>query len=453
MAKTTRQSVLLPRGFSKPVTVTLDGARLSSDAGLLLLRKVDDGIGLTEALGSCLVDRREQRKVEHEYLEILRQRVFAIAAGYPDGNDAAVLADDPIMKEVCGRRGLSGAALATQATISRFENAVTGRELVGMARAFERFVVDRHAKRLRGRRVRRITIDLDPTEDRAYGQQAFAFFNGYYKNFCFLPQLGFLSFDDEPDQHLFHARLRPGNSTGWRAVFPLLLRIVPYLRSQFPRAKIRVRLDAGFNTPRTFEILEELNVEYVVAMKSNSLLDKIAEPLMTKVRAESEKTGETATTYGEFEHAPANGAWPHRRRVIVKAEVVRFVGRNPRDNARFVVTNLTTAPEDVYGTYRARGESENRIKELNLGLAFGRTSCSRFLANQLRVLMTAAAYVLFQQLRLKAKGTELARAQVFTLRDRLIKIAGRVFESVRRTVVQLPESFPWRDVWIRLART
>ena len=452
MANSTRQSVLFPNGFSKPVAVTFDGARLSSDAGLLLLRRVDDGVGLTESLVGCLVDRRERRKVEHEYPEIFRQRLYAIAAGYPDGNDAAVLAEDPILKEVCGRRGTSGAALATQATISRFENAVTGRELVDMARRLESFVVDQHAKRLRRRRVRQITIDLDPTEDRTYGQQAFTFFNGYYKNFCYLPQLGFLSFDDEQDQHLFHARLRPGNATGWRGVFPLLRRIVPYLRTKFPKARIRVRLDAGFNTPRTFEILEELKVDYVVAMKGNPLLDKLVEPLMKKVRDESAKTGETATTYGELSHAPANGAWTHRRRVVVKAEVVRFAGRDPRDNARFVVTNLKTKPEDVYGTYCERGESENRIKELNLGLAFGRTSCSRFLANQLRVLMTASAFVLFQQLRLKAKGTALARAQVPTLRDRLIKIAARVTESVRRTVVQLPESVPWRDVWIRLAR-
>ncbi|MCO5169363.1 MAG: IS1380 family transposase [Planctomycetes bacterium] len=357
-----------------------------------------------------------------------------------------------MLKEVCGRRGVSGGDLASQATLSRFEGGVTAREAVGMGRALEEFVVGHHSRRLRGR-ARRITIDLDPTEDKTYGQQSFSFFNGHYDSWCFLPQLGFLTFDDEKEQHLFHARLRPGNSRCWRGALGLLRRTVARLRAAFPGAKVRVRLDAGFACPRTFEVLEELGVEYVVAMAGNARLDRLAEPLLARARRWATGIGESARVFGAFRYAPLKDAWPHERRVVVKAEVVVHPGRDPRDNPRYVVTNLRLAPESVYsGVYCGRGDVENRIKELNLGLTLGRTSCARFVSNQLRVLMTAAAYVLFQELRRAARGTSLAQAQVPTLRERLLKIGARAVESVRRLVLHFPAACPWRESWLSIAR-
>jgi len=452
MRQEARQSVRIEKGFVKPVTVVFDGDAQSSDGGLVLLRAVDDRLGLTAALVSCLSDRRDAAKIAHEYVEIFRQRVFGIGAGYPDGNDAARLASDPIFKEVCGKRGLSGDALASQATLSRFENAVSAREMVQMGRAFERFVVEQHRKRLRGR-AKRITIDLDPTEDKTHGQQHFSFFNGYYDSWCLLPQLGFLSFDDEDEQYLFHARLRPGNATGSRGAFGLLRRIVSQLRGAFPGAEIRVRLDAGFNCPRTFAVLEELEVEYVVAMASNKRLDNLAEPLLARARSLAAETGQSAQVFGDCQYEPLKNAWPHERRVVIKAEVVMHPGREPKDNPRFVVTNLGSPAKPTYeDVYCQRAHVENRIKELNLGLCLGRTSCTSFVANQLRVLMTAAAYVLFQALRFKARGTSLARAQVLTRRERLIKIVARVVQSLRRLVLHLPAACPWRGAWIDVAR-
>lgn len=457
MSEPNRQSVRVQQGFSKPIDVVFDGESQSSEGGLVLLRAVDEGIGLTQALAACLKDRRDPGKVAHQIGEIFRQRVFGIAAGYPDGNDAAVLGADPVLKEVCGRRGVSGDDLASQATLSRFESGVSAREAVAMLRTLETFVIQQHRSRLKGR-ARRITIDLDPTEDKTYGQQTFSFFNGHYKSWCFLPQMGFLTFDDEPDQHLFHARLRPGNSRCWRGAVPLLRRTVAQLREAFPGAVIRVRLDAGFCCPRTLLMLEELGVEYVVAIPGNPRLECRAKRLLAQARRSAKESGQSAKVYGEFRYAPKNKSkrkkvWPRRRRVVVKAEVVVHPGREPRDNPRYVVTNLRLKPKTVYAdVYCGRGEIENRIKELNLGLALGRTSCSRFVANQLRVLMTAAAYVLFQQLRLKAAKTALARAQVPTLRERLIKIGARAVESVRRLVLHLPAACPWREQWLTVAR-
>lgn len=457
MREPTRQSVRVEQGFVKPIDVVFDGESQSSDGGLVLLRAVDDQVGLTAALAECLVDRRDPSKVAHQVVELFRQRVFGIAAGYPDGNDAAVLGADPVLKEVCGRRGVSGEDLASQATLSRFEAGVSAREAVAMGRKLETHVIQEHRARRKGR-AKRITIDLDPTEDRTYGQQAFSFFNGHYDSWCFLPQLGFLTFDDESEQHLFHARLRPGNSRCWRGAVPLLRRTVAQLRQAFPRSVIRVRLDAGFCCPRTLLTLEELGVEYVVAMQGNKRVLARAGRYLAQARRSAKETGQSAKVFGEFRYAPKKKSkrkkvWPHTRRIVVKAEVVVHPGRDPRDNPRFVVTNLLLPPEAVYSeVYCGRGDIENRIKELNLGLALGRTSCSRFVANQLRVLMTAAAYVLFQQLRLKAANTALARAQVPTLRERLIKIGARAIESVRRLVLRLPAACPWREAWLAVAQ-
>lgn len=456
MREPTRQSVRVQQGFVKPIDVVFDGESQSSDGGLVLLRAVDDRIGLTAALAACLKDRRDPSKVAHQVDEMLRLRIFGIAAGYPDGNDAAVLGADPVLKEVCGRRGVSGDDLASQATLSRFEAGVSAREAVAMGRRLETFMIQQHKGRLKGR-AKLITIDLDPTEDRTYGQQSFSFFNGHYDNWCFLPQLGFLSFDDEPDQHLFHARLRPGNSRCWRGALPLLRRTVAQLREAFPRAVIRVRLDAGFCCPRTLLVLEQLKVDYVVAIPGNTRLAARAGKYLAKARRSAKESGQSAKVFGGFLYAPKNKSkrkkvWPRRRRIVVKAEVVVHPGRDPRDNPRYVVTNLKLPPEGVYSdVYCGRGEIENRIKELNLGLVLGRTSCARYVANQLRVLMTAAAFVLFQQLRLKASKTSLARAQVPTLRERLIKVGARAIESVRRLVLHFPAACPWREPWIAVA--
>ncbi len=230
----------------------------------------------------------------------------------------------------------------------------------------------------------------------------------------------------------------------------ILRRLLGKLRTAFPQATFRVRLDGGFAHPKLFTFLEQQQVEYVVAMASNPRLEKRARRLMGKARMRSKATGQTAHVYGETRYAART--WGRKRRVIIKAEVVRHPGRDPKNNPRFVVTNLSDPPEAVYHVYCGRGDVENRLKELHHGLEMDRTSCTRFAANQFRVLLTLAAYILFQELGRRAARTACADAQVTTLRERLIKLAVWVQRSARRIVLHLPTSFPWLATWCQLAR-
>jgi hypothetical protein len=436
-----------PKG--KPVVVLADMPDTSSDGGVVLLKSLDTQLQLTKRLGACVVDGRQPGKVQHAVLELLRQRVFGIACGYADCNDAARLADDAIHKLLVDRDPIAGPALASQPTLSRFENAVGWQELRDMAHVLADTVIETQRRRLKGRATR-ITIDLDPTDDPTHGQQAFTFFNGHYDTWCYLPVVATVTFNDEAEQFAVAAVLRPGNAPATRGARGILRRLLGKLRAAFPTATVRVRLDGGFAHPTLFTFLERQRVEYVVAMASNRRLEKRARRLMGKARMRSKAAGETAHLYGETRYAARS--WKRKRRVIIKAEVVRHPGREPKNNPRFVVTNLLDAPEAVYHFYCGRGDVENRLKELHHGLEMDRTSCSQFLANQFRVLLTLAAYILFQELRRRAARTACAAAQVTTLRERLIKLAVWVQRSARRIVLHFPVSFPWLPTWRHLAR-
>lgn len=446
----TGQSVLFPDLFSKPLRAQFDERHGSSDGGAILLKACDAALALTPRLTAALIDRRQRSKVEHSVRDLLRQRLFGIACGYADANDAARLGDDPIQKLLLERDALTGAMLASQPTLSRFENAATRADLYRMGVALAESVIERHRRRL-GRRCKHITIDLDPTDDPTHGGQQLTFFNGHYDTWCYLPVAAFLTFNHEPDQYLFAYVLRPGNAPGTRGAIGILQRVLKGLREAFPRARVLVRLDGGFAAPEIFDFLEQAGCDYIVAMAKNKRLAPRAARLMGKARRLSKRTGRTAHVYGETRYAARR--WKEKtRRVIIKAEVVRLEGREPKMNPRFVVSNLKGPPRRLYEkVYCGRGEIENRIKELHHGLEIDRTSCSRFLANQLRVLLTAAAYVLMQELRRRARGTSLERAQVSTLRERLLKLGARIERSVRRVVIHLPRSCAFQCEWRRIA--
>lgn len=448
---TTPQSVLFPELFKRSVVVRFDQSHGSSDGGAILLKACDRRLQLTERLAGCVRDERQPGKVSHTVEELLRQRLYGIACGYADANDAARLANDPVHKMLADRDPIAGAALASQPTLSRFENRVSRKELMRMGLALAETVIERHRKRL-GRKVRKITVDLDPTDDPTHGAQQLSFFNGHYDSWCYLPVAGFLTFDNEAEQYLFACVLRPGNVTAQVGAIGILSRVFARLRAAFPKARLRVRLDGGFASSEMFDFLEAQRVDYVVAMAKNSVLQGFSEPLMVPIRQHSQASGQTEHAYGECRYAA--GTWRHARRVIIKAEVVRHHDRSPKDNPRFVVTNLRTTPRHLYeDIYCARGDVENRLKELHHGLELDRTSCNSFWANQFRVLMTAASYVLYQELRLHAGGTDCARAQVSTLRDRLLKLGAWIETSVRRIVVHLPMHVPFGDDWRRIARS
>jgi hypothetical protein len=436
-----------PKG--KPIVAAFDQPHASSDGGAVLLKSLDTQLQLTKQLARCLVDTRQAGKVQHQTLELVRQRVFGLACGYADCNDAARLADDAIHKLLLDRDPIAGPALASQPTLSRFENAVTWAPLRDMAHVLANTVIETHRRRLKGRATR-ITIDLDPTDDPTHGQQELTFFNTHYDTACYLPIVATVTFNDEAAQYAVAAVLRPGTAPATRGARGLLRRLLDKLRAAFRGATYRVRLDGGFAHPKLFQFLERQQVEYVVAMASNRRLEKRARRLMGKARMQSKATGQTAHLYGETRYAARS--WKRKRRVIIKAEVVRHPGRDPKNNPRFVVTNLAGTPEDVYQFYCRRGDVENRLKELHHGLELDRTSCHLFLPNQFRVLLTLAAYVLFQDLRRRAAGTACADAQVTTLRERVLKLAVWVERSARRIVLHLPMAFPWLPTWRRLAR-
>jgi Transposase DDE domain group 1 len=359
----------------------------------------------------------------------------------PTPNDSARLSGDPIHKLLVDRDPVEGRDLASQPTLSRFENGVGVKELYRVGEFLASSVIRRHAKRLR-HRAYRVTIDLDPTDDPTHGAQQLSFFNGHYDTWCYLPVMGFVSFNDEAEQYLCAAVLRPGNVGAAVGAVALLRRLVGMIRCYLPGVQIRVRLDGGFAHPAVLEFLDaQPKLEYVVAMAKNAVLKRVAETGMRRARQFSQRSGKTEHIYGEVRYAARK--WPSQRRVIIKAEVVRAADKDPKDNPRFVITNMKQSPQWIYEhVYCQRGDIENRLKELH-DLEIDRTSCTSFWANQFRVLLTAAAYVLMQELRLRAAGTACARAQVGMLRERLLKLGARVLVSVRRVVVRLPDSFPF----------
>jgi hypothetical protein len=448
MSKSTQQSVLFEDQFDKPVHVVFDAEAQTSDAGLTLLAAADKKLGLTRLLASQIEDSRQSGKVRHEIEEMLRQRIYAIAAGYEDGNDAARIGADPALKLACGRGPVRGSDLASQSTLSRFENKPAGREAIGMLRSLEKAAVQ--ALKRRHRRAGRIVIDLDPSVDPAHGAQQGVLFNGFYDTWCYLPMFGFVSVDGASEHYLFCARLRPGTAKETRGVIPMLRRMIGQLWDVYGRRQyILVRLDAGFANPRLLDALEELGVKYVVGLPNNAKLNKWAKRRLPRVRRLARESGQSEREFDERFYAARS--WSHERRVILKAEAIPYAGREMKNNPRFVVTNLRHKPERVYEIYCGRGDAENRIKELKCDLSIDRTSCTSFVANQFRVVMTAAAYLLFQELRWQLRKTELKRAQVGRLRTTLLKVSARVTESIRRIVFHLPTSYAFEKLWRRAA--
>jgi hypothetical protein len=444
------QSTLQVHGISQPIVARFDQPHASADGGALLLKLADEQLGLTWRLAGALRDRRQPGKVAHPLRDLLRQRVFGLACGYADCNDAARLVDDPIHKLLLDRDPLEGAALGSQPTLSRFENGAGRADLYRLGTALADTVLSYHRARL-GAGVRLITIDLDATDDPTHGQQELALFNGYYDTWCYLPLLATVTFNTEPIQHVVAALLRPGTGAATRGVRGLLRRLFSKLHALFPRARLRVRADAGFADAKLLAFLDAAGVEYVLGLPGTRRLDKRVRRLLGRARMQARASGETATLYGETRYAARR--WDRKRRIIMKAEVLCYPGRSRKDNPRFLVTNLSHRPVTVYTRlYCGRGDMENRLKELQQGLAMDRTSCSRFAANQLRLLFSVAAYALFQVLQGVARATVVGSAQVSTLRERLLKIAVWVERSVRRIVLHLPQRFPWRDAWQHLVQ-
>ena len=431
---------------NRRVDVSFDAPRSSSDGGVLLLRLLDDDLGLSELFAGALPDERRADRVRHGRREQVRQRLYQLALGYEDCNDADWLRHDPALLTACNRLAEDAEGLSSQPTLSRFENAVTARQLKQLLLAFERAYVNGLS-----RRRKLVLLDIDGTDDPTHGHQQLTFFHGYYDHYMYHP---LLVFDEEGA--LVTALLRPGNTHSSRGAGGVLERLIRAIRQRCRHAHIIVRADSGFAMPRLFERLERLNrelggLDYIIGIARNRVLERTAKPWLREAKQQCKVTGRAARLYRHFYYA-AN-TWPRRRRVIAKAEHLPK-GSNPR----FVVTSFRTmSAEEIYETYCARGQCENYIKDLKNALHGDRLSCCRFRANFFRLLLHAAAYRLMHALRdhLAAVGSPLARGQADTLRLRLLKVAALVSQSARRIWLRLPAVFPlaatFRAVALRLA--
>lgn len=441
----------IPDIFEKPLVYEQTDSQLTSDAGLGVIAALDRKVGLTQAVACSLRDKRDSSRVRHDLLTILRQRCYGIAAGYEDANDAHRLRDEPLLKTLLG----TDKPLAVQATVSRFENSVSASELYRAADRLADRLLDHLATRHGN--TTRVVIELDPTCDPTHGMQQLTLFNGAYDTHCYLPQLVFVTFCDKrgrecDESYLLAAVLRNGRAHATEGAMALLRRAVDKVRSRFGRAKILVRLDGGFASPEIYRGLEELGVKYVIAMGSNQRLEAVVEPVLEKVRQQVARKGETCQTFESFSYRA--DSWERSRRVVAKVEVTvdsRDRSKRPRDNVRFVVTNVyNLMPRYVYWRdYTKRAKIENRIKEVKIDGALGRSSCNRFLANQFRLLFAQIAYLLIQLLRLHAPDATIRRWQYGQIRVKLLKHAGIVTNSRRRTLVSTPRDGPYTDALMR----
>jgi len=446
MSSLAQQGVLFPELFHKPLQITFSEQALSSDGGLLLLKARDRKLGVSDALARALPERRQISKVLHDLPEQIRQRVYAVACGYPDVNEAAALAQDPILKLVCERRLDDEVGLSSQPTLSRFENSMTGTDLYRMSEALLMAILSQ--LRRRHRRARRVWIDVDPTCTPTYGEQQMTFFNGYYDTSCYLPLVLTVSFDDDPRKYPVVIVVRPGNSDAMEGLLPLLRRLVPRLRRCWPKARLWLRADGAYARSELFDWLEEAHIGYDISMAANAVLNREVEEALPVVRDIAGRQNETTAFYFPLEYKA--GTWSHARRGLAKVEVVVAPGKELRDNLRYVVTSDPGTPEHGFRRYYAHSDMENTLKDLKEGAALGRFGCSSVQANQWRALLSLAAFTLVQGLAPAYRdGGE--RPQVSTIRMWLLKVAVRVRESARRIVVDVAESYPWASRFRQLA--
>ena len=361
MIDCTTQTVSIPTLHPKPIEVHFDQPQSSSDGGALLLKAADQAMGLTATLAEGIRDGRQAGKVKHSILDLVRQRVFALACGYADGNDADHLRLDPVHQVLAEKNPYPSQVLGSQPTLSRFENSVRGTELLKMSLEMARQILRQQAQRLQGQ-VHQVTIDIDGTEDPAHGEQEGACFNGYYDSTCFQPLLTFVTFNEEAEQYLVASLLRPGTA-GAQGTSYVLKKLIPMLWDQFPGVKILVRLDGGFSQPDLLDRLdvwaELCHLEYVVGMAGNTRLRKASQADMERAMEQCRQQHDTVSLYGETRYQA--GSWAAPRRVIYKAEVVWACGKLPRENDRYVITNRSDSPEAMYSLYRQRGDSERKM--------------------------------------------------------------------------------------------
>lgn len=414
---------------NRALVVKFSDLELSSDAGILLARQAEERLQVCQAIADCIEEWRDSDKTLHSLPQLVSQRVYQLVGGYEDANDSNQLRHDPIYKIACGRLPEAGEELASQPTISRLENHVSKSEVSAMRRAFvDRFIASYQEP------PKKIVLDIDGWDAPTHGQQQLSFFNGYYRHAIYFPVL----INEADSGFPLVLQLRAGNSHSGKGVAGILRWLFWRLKRAWPEVEIIFRADGGFSLPEILRVCERSKVGYAIGFSSNAVLKRKIDYLLDQARVVAALSGQKARLFDDVYYAA--GTWEGPRRLVMKAE---WLEKGP--NPRFVVTNLDLPPQDLYDTfYVQRGaDSEHRIKELKLGIQADRLSCTNFIANQFRLLLAQAAYVLMLGLRQAAAGTRLAEAQVERLRSTLIKTAARVTVSVRRVLVELASFCPF----------
>lgn len=450
--------------FRKPVVVQPSRAQLSSDAGLLPIRQFDEAIGLTKQFAAALSDLRYRPSVTHSLLEMVRMRIYGVLADYPDQNDHDVLRGDPIFKLVAGRAP-QDADLASQPTLSRFENAIDVRSL----RRLQDVLIDQFIASFDAPPPQ-ITLDIDPFDDPTHGQQQLTFFHGYYRQYQYLPRVITCAENDQ----VVMACLLYGSAHPALGADDDLRYLVGRLREAFPDVRIVLRADSGFGVPAMYRISEEIEIDYTIGVGMNQTLKNRSDSLLLHCVQEFERTGQPQRKFSAFWYQAAS--WPAQRWVVVKCEA-----HAQGTNRRAIVTNRPGAfvlPGAAYDAYADRGESENRNKELKCGLQADRLSDHRYLANLFRLYLHAATHNLLVRLRraiadpppdevpaeaLKGRARRrchngrrdrdpLGEGHPCTWRTRLIKVAARVTQSARRVLIELSGTWPYLGHYRRVSK-
>jgi hypothetical protein len=413
-----------------------DGGRITSDGGLVWLAKIDEQLGLCEAISEHVPEWRN-RKGRHSLVSLIRQRILQIACGYYDQNNSDTLREDPLLKMVCGSLPESGANLASQPTISRLENAATRRCCHQIAKVLLEVYL---TQRENNGTPERVLLDFDSTDDPTYGEQEGSYYHGYYGQHMYHPLLVF----DGHSGHLITALLRAGNTHASNSSVAILKRIVGALRQRWPGVAIEIRADGGFAVPALYDYCEDEGITYTIALITNERLKEMGKDLLEEATQEHQRTDKKARLFGEDLYGAAS--WEKERRVVYKAEAME-----QGTNRRFVVSTRADGPKELYEFYACRGEAENWIKDFKVHMKADRLSCHRFIANQFRLLLHACAYWLMDALRRKLIEGGSLRMQLDTLRLGMIKIGARVRELMTKVRLHLASGHPGQDSWHALS--
>jgi hypothetical protein len=448
MTECTQSSFEFEGHFSKQVVGRFDGGQQTSDAGAMLLRETDRRLKLLSRFAACFIDGRDAGRIEHRVEEMVAQRTYGLALGYEDLNDHEQLRHDPLLAVLAGKSDVES-ALAGKSTLNRLELSTRKedryKKIVCNTEAIDQLLVDVFIESYR-EAPEEIVLDLDATDLPIHGRQEGRFFHGFYDHYCYLPLYIFC------EDHLLGARLRQSNIDGSAGALEEVQRIVAQIRKSWPAVRIILRADSGFCRDGLMVWCEGNGVEFVFGLARNSRLEEILAPTLREAAALYHQTQKPARAFTEFQYETLH-SWTRPRRVIGKAEQIEG-----KANPRYVVTSLDATawpPQKLYEElYCARGDMENRIKE-QLSLFADRVSAETMRANQLRLYFSAIAYVLVAGLRrLALTGTDLARAQVQTIRLRLLKIGAQLRITVRKIWISMASGYPYPKIfhqaWISL---